>query len=94
MLNADDGVAPITSPQEIIGRNCPECPEYDDFSFMAILHEQGIWRRDQYWILEWALYEILSRGESYEKLCGSIFRIFSYTMGAIISNFDQNDFLK
>ncbi|NKJ49574.1 hypothetical protein CIC12_23140 [Burkholderia sp. SG-MS1] len=49
------------------------------------------WQRDQYWLLEWALYEIVKKAENYEELCSPVFRIFSGTMSTISSHFDQND---
>lgn len=79
------------NPRTIVARNCPGSPQYDDSSFTAILHEQGMWQRDQYWLLEWALYDLISKAESGQELCGPVFRIFSYVMSAIISSFDQND---
>jgi hypothetical protein len=79
------------NPYTIIAKNCPWSSDYDEVSFVAILHEKSVWQRDQYWLLEWALYEIVKRKENYEELYGSVFRIFSVTMGSISSHFDQND---
>jgi hypothetical protein len=65
--------------------------EYNEGSFSAILHEKCIWQRDQYWLLEWALFDLISRNEMREDMYAPVFRIFTTTIGAIISHLDQND---
>ncbi|WP_157649992.1 Imm41 family immunity protein [Burkholderia ubonensis] len=65
--------------------------EYDDASFIAVLHEQGIWQRDQYWLLERALYELTAAQSERDNLSGPIFYIFSYVMNAISSHLDRDD---
>ncbi len=46
-------------PKKIIGRNFVRSPDFDDDSFVGVLHEKCTWQRDQYWLLEWALYELV-----------------------------------
>ncbi|CAB3808896.1 hypothetical protein GCM10011400_71320 [Paraburkholderia caffeinilytica] len=75
----------------IIARNCTWSSEYDETSFTAILHERQIWERDQYWLLEWALYALMDKTENCDELCGPVFRIFSCIMVAVCSHFDEND---
>ncbi|WCM22947.1 immunity 41 family protein [Paraburkholderia bryophila] len=79
------------NPRSVIDRNCVYFAEYDEESFSAILHEKGIWQRDQYWILEWAIFDLTSRGEIREDMYAPVFRIFSLAIGAISSHLDQND---
>lgn len=79
------------NPHTIIARNCTWSSEYDEMSFVAKLHECQTWERDQYWLLEWALYDLMAKAKDCEDLWGPVFRIFSRTMGLICSHLDEND---
>ncbi|CUK00281.1 Imm41 family immunity protein [Achromobacter xylosoxidans] len=78
-------------PKLIILGNFAWCDEYDETSFSARLHEDCEWDAEQYWRLEWALYQLAGRRRDHAELDWPIFRIFSYislTMGA---HLDPND---
>ncbi|WGS43227.1 immunity 41 family protein [Burkholderia sp. JSH-S8] len=83
-INYDDS-------RSVIERNWVQSREYDEASFIAVLHEQGVWQREQYWLLERALYDLsIVHGEQ-DNLSGPIFYIFSFAMNAISSHLDQED---
>ncbi|WP_013588547.1 Imm41 family immunity protein [Paraburkholderia phenoliruptrix] len=77
--------------RKIVDRNCSWSPSFDETSFVSVLHERGIWDREQYWMLEWALFDLISTGDVDADLCASVFQIFSYTLGSISSHLDPND---
>lgn len=62
--------------------------------FFAILHERGIWERNQYWILERALFDLSLCNERDDGLNLSIFCIFSCVMNLVISHLDVDDFFE
>ena len=78
--------------RNIIARNSPWWSGYSESSFTALLHEKGIWQRDQYWLLEWALHDLLARDANIEELYGPVFHIFGCAMNAIASHLDADDF--
>lgn len=79
------------NPITVINQNCTWSTEYDEGSFCAILHERGTWERNTYWLLEWALLDLISKNEIREDTYVPVFLIFSATIGAISSHLDQND---
>ncbi|OAL80416.1 hypothetical protein AY606_15465 [Acinetobacter sp. SFB] len=64
---------------------------YDD-SFLGKLHEKQVWDIEEYWVLEWGIYEL--EKNSSEKLDWEVFRIFSIIMGTISCHLDKNDYFK
>ena len=78
--------------KEIILRNFPHNNLYDDLSFLGKLNEEQSWDIEEYWLLEWGVYNL--EKNSPEKLDGEIFRIFSVIMLCISSHLDQNDYFK
>ncbi|WP_322026759.1 Imm41 family immunity protein [Burkholderia sp. BCC1977] len=77
--------------RSVIERNWVRSREYDELSFIAMLHEQGIWQKDQYWLVERALYDLTGAQSDGDNLSGPIFYIFSYAMNSISSHLDQGD---
>jgi hypothetical protein len=75
----------------VIARNYPWCPEWDDTSFRGRLYDDAIWSRDEYWLLEWALYQLVSARDQDSELRWRVFRIFSSTFMSISAHFDSND---
>lgn len=82
----------IMDAEQIILRNFPHNGLYDDLSFLGKLHEEQLWDIEEYWFLEWGIYQLEKR--SSEKLDWEIFRIFSMIMLSISSHFDRNDYFK
>ena len=73
-------------------RNFPHNDLYDELSFLGKLHEQQLWDVEEYWLLEWGIYN-LGKGSS-KNLDWEIFRIFSSTMLSISAHLDRNDSFK
>lgn len=42
----------------IILRNFPNNDFYDKLSFIGMLHEEKIWDMEEYWLLEWRIYDL------------------------------------
>ncbi|HAV5587469.1 TPA: hypothetical protein JI109_06085 [Acinetobacter baumannii] len=78
--------------KEIILRNFPHTNFYDGLSFLGKLNEEQLWDIEEYWHLEWGIYNL--EKNSSEKLDSEIFRIFSMIMLSISSHLDQNDYFK
>lgn len=78
--------------KEIILRNFPHNGLYDDNSFLGKLHEKQVWDIDEYWLLEWGIYELEKKPS--ERLDWEVFRIFSIIMGKIGSHLDKKDLFK
>lgn len=82
------------NPRMVIAQNCTWSAEYEEASFIAMLHEKGVWQREKYWLVEWALYELVKREEDCSELFGAIFSIYSYAMLSLSSHLDQNDLFR
>ncbi len=78
------------SPQQIIARNFPG-PEHDDASFLGRLHEEWLWDSDEYWKLEWALYQLATKTRRSRDITWRIFRIFSHAFLSVNCHFDPRD---
>ncbi|MEN8272677.1 hypothetical protein I8T81_04410 [Acinetobacter seifertii] len=78
--------------KEIILRNFPHNNLYDDLSFLGKLNEEQSWDIEEYWRLEWGIYNL--KKNSSENLDWAVFRIFSLIMLFICSHLDQNDYFK
>lgn len=78
-------------PRAIILRNFVWCDEYEESSFVGRLHEYCEWNFDEYWLLEWALYQLAEARTNNSDLCWPIFKIFSNTFLTINVHFDPND---
>lgn len=74
----------------IIARNSSGCVEYDENSFIGCLHEQNIWHREEYWLLEKALYD-LSEQSNEPETNHRIFCIFSRVFLLLCAHYDDND---
>jgi hypothetical protein len=77
--------------EHIINRNYPWCDENDDLSFTGILHEEGIFNLDEFFLLEWALYKLHKDNVYNDFLYWKIFRVFSLAFGEMLSHFNAND---
>lgn len=78
----------------VIARNFVGCEAYDDSSFIGRLHEAQIWDHDEYWLLEWALYQLATEGSFSQSLYQRVFKIFSYTFLLFGCHFDRKDYFK
>ena len=78
--------------KKTILRNFPYDDLYDNDSFLGKLHEKQVWDIEEYWVLEWGIYEL--EKNSSEKLDWEVFRIFSIIMGKISCHLDKNDYFK
>jgi len=78
-------------PKTVIGRNYVWSPIFDENSFVSVLHEKCVWQRDQYWLLEWALYDLVLHDTPCEDIYEGVFRIFSFVSHAMGSHLDPND---
>ncbi|MFW2097376.1 hypothetical protein ACG9ZL_14295 [Acinetobacter sp. ULE_I057] len=76
----------------IILRNFPNNDFYDKLSFIGMLHEEKIWDMEEYWLLEWRIYNL--KKNSSEKLDWEVFRIYSFIMLSLSSHLDKNDSFK
>ena len=76
----------------IILRNFPHNDFYDNLSFIGMLHEEKIWDMEEYWLLEWGIYNL--EKNSSEKLDWEVFRIYSFIMLSLSSHLDKNDSFK
>ncbi|ROL94155.1 hypothetical protein BK636_02050 [Pseudomonas chlororaphis] len=81
-------------PRFVIERNFPRCDNYDDNSFLGKLHEHALWAQDEYWLLEWALYQLAKDEAISEDLSWQVFRIFSHCFLSFGCHLDRNDFFK
>ena len=79
------------NPRHIILRNFAWSDEYDESSFSGRLHEFGEWSVEEYWLLEWALYQLASSRVDQPQLDWPVFRIFSHTLVSLDANLDPND---
>ena len=82
------------SPHHVIACNFPWCPEQNDASFLGRLHEEGVWDTDEYWRLEWALYQLVNEAPRSQETSWRVFRIFSHTFLSLGCHFDPNDGFK
>ncbi|VWB90992.1 Imm41 family immunity protein [Burkholderia latens] len=78
-------------PKSIFKKNIFSSPAYDEKSFAGVLHEQGIWQEEQYWLLEAALYALAHEKTIEANLYAEVFMIFNFVMNAICSHLDQSD---
>lgn len=81
-------------PRFAVERNFPRCDNYDDNSFLGKLHEQALWAQDEYWRLEWALYQLAKDETISEELSWQVFRIFSHCFLLFGCHLDRNDSFK
>lgn len=75
--------------EKIILCNFPHNSLYDELSFLGKLHEEQLWDVEEYWLLEWAIYNLEKK--SSDKLNWEVFRIFSFIMLSISSDLDGHD---
>jgi hypothetical protein len=79
-----------TSPQQIIARNFPG-PGHAATSFLGRLHEDRVWDADEYWKLEYALYQLSNESPQSRITTWHVFRIFSVAFSTLSCHFDPND---
>ncbi|WP_091193658.1 Imm41 family immunity protein [Formivibrio citricus] len=75
----------------VLDRNFPWCLEWDDNSFCGRLHEDSTWHLDEYWLLEWALFELVASPARDAQLNWKVFRIFSSTLMSLSAHLDSKD---
>lgn len=75
----------------VIARNHPWSGEFDEASFRACLYEDATWSQDEYWKVEWALFQLVSVGGSDAELRSRAFRLFSATFSLFTAHFNPND---
>jgi hypothetical protein len=78
----------------VIARNFPGCPEWDHTSFLGRLCDDSTWSRDEYWLLERALHQLVAASAQDSELHWRVFRIFSLTSLSISAHLDRNDSFK
>ena len=78
-------------PRFVVQRKFPRCDDYDENSFNGQLHEHALWAQDEYWLLEWALYQLAKEEEIDPELYWQVFRIFSHCFLSFGCHFDRND---
>jgi hypothetical protein len=77
------------TPKSVVARNFAWCDEYEDSSFIGLLHEKQYWSMAEYWELEWALHQLV--GSRSPEIQWRIFRIFSHTLLSIGCHLDKKD---
>jgi hypothetical protein len=75
----------------VIARNHPWSGEFDEASFRACLYEDATWSQDEYWKVEWALFQLVDAGGSDAELRSRVFRLFSATFSLFAAHFNPND---
>ncbi len=79
------------NPRNIILRNFAWSGEYDETSFTGCLHELCEWNANEYWLLEWSLYQLAGIRAKHPDMDWPVFRIFSHTFLSLCAHFDAND---
>jgi len=79
----------------ILEKNLAQNIREDDYSFLDFLHEQRIWKQEEYWKVEFALAKIASSqiySEAFppEIVC-VVWKIFSFIMASFSWHFDSED---
>ncbi|MFL9809515.1 Imm41 family immunity protein [Stutzerimonas stutzeri] len=75
----------------VIDRNFPWCSGWDDDSFCGRIHEESVWHLEEYWLLEWALFELVASPRRDAQLNWKVFRVFSATFMSLSAHLDSND---
>ncbi|TZF88349.1 Imm41 family immunity protein [Cognatilysobacter lacus] len=75
----------------VIARNHPWSGEFDETSFRACLYEDATWSQDEYWKVEWALFQLVGAVGSDPELRRRAFRLFSATFSLFAAHLDPND---
>ncbi|QXG23507.1 Imm41 family immunity protein [Pseudomonas viridiflava] len=78
----------------VIARNFVGGEAFEDASFIGRLHEAEIWDHDEYWLLEWALYQLATEASFSLTLFQWVFEIFSYSFLLFGCHFDRKDGFK
>ena len=78
----------------VIARNFVGCEAYDERSFIGRLHEAETWAHDEYWLLEWALYQLAIEASFTQALSQRVFEIFSDCFLLFGCHFDRKDRFK
>ena len=75
----------------VIAANHPWSGEFGEASFRACLYEDATWSQDEYWKLEWALFQLVGTANSDAELRWRVFRLFSSTFSLFAAHLDPND---
>lgn len=70
------------------------CPESNYNSFSWYLYKEEKWYIEKYWLLEYALFELVTSPIRDEELNWKVFHIFSKTLMLLSAHFDSNDGFK
>lgn len=82
------------NPSTTISRNYPWADEYDEESFLGCLYEMNVWNKEEYWLLETALYQLNAANAYDEEITWRVFKAFSSCFKLISAHFDTNDVFK
>jgi len=84
----------LRQPEAIIYRNFSLSEYFDEKSFFGRLRDCAEWDDGEYWLFEWALYELAPIRKDIIEIDWPVFRIFSYAFLFIGAHFDPNDSFK
>lgn len=76
----------------VIAANHPWSGAFDEASFRACLYEDAKWSQDEYWKVEWALFQLVDAARSDAELRSRVFRLFSATFALFAAHANPNDF--
>lgn len=80
--------------KQVVYRNFSLSSEYAENSFFGMLREHSIWDDRQFFLLEWAIYELARENASHLDMTWPLFRIFSQSFLSLNAHFDPNDGFK
>ena len=75
----------------VIAQNHPWSGTFDEGSFRARLYEDALWSQDEYWKVEWALFQLVEAAAQDPELRFRVFRLFSATTTLFTSHFNPAD---
>ncbi|RDY67782.1 hypothetical protein DX912_07645 [Lysobacter soli] len=77
--------------RSIISKNHPASGEFETTSFRSRLYEDATWSQDEYWKVEWALFQLAAAADSDAELRWRVFRLFSATVSLFVAHYDPKD---
>ena len=75
----------------VIAKNHPWSGVFDETSFRACLYEDASWSQEEYWKVEWALFQLVAVADQDVELRSRVFRLFSATASLFTAHFNPND---
>lgn len=78
-------------PHSVVSKNHPWSGEFETTSFRSRLYEDATWSQDEYWKVEWALFQLVAAAHSNAELRSRVFRLFSATVALFVAHYDPND---